>query len=119
NQLAAHYLSAPAVAIAANGTALVVWQDGIPGIVSPTAVYGRLLNAAGAPVGSEFLVNVVGGNQGAPDVAALPGGFVVTWESTAVDGNGFGVVSRRYDLNGTALTGEVRVNTFITNAQRA
>ncbi len=97
----------PRVASDGDGDFVVVWssfgQDGAFG-----GIVGQRFSAAGAKVGSEFLVNqTTGGIQTYPDVAMDSSGrFTVVWES------GQNIFARRYDANGLALTDEFVVNTF-------
>ena len=63
-------------------------------------------------IGPEFAVNAtIAGSQFAPAVAGEPGGpFLVAWQSADQDGSGAGIYARLFDSDGTALTGELRVN---------
>ncbi len=69
--------------------------------------------------GSEFLVNTTTANdQANPSIAALnDGGYVVVWDSNGQDGSNQGVFAQRYDASGTAIGGEIQVNTETANAQ--
>ena len=105
------------VAMNDNGDTVVVWmsmlQDG-----SGYGVYGQRYDASGATVGGEFQINqTTAGNQQFPSVAmAADGSFVVVWDSD--QSNGGDIFMRRYGADGTALSGEVRVNTVTTNLQQ-
>jgi hypothetical protein len=105
----------PSVATDASGAFVVVWQslaqDG-----SDRGVFGRRFDAAGAPQGGEFQVNLYTTSfQANPDVATDgTGGFVVVWESYGQDGASGGVFGRRYDAAGTAAGGEFAVNAYTT-----
>ncbi|HNB64921.1 MAG TPA: DUF4347 domain-containing protein, partial [Rhodocyclaceae bacterium] len=105
------------VAMNDNGDTVVVWmsmlQDG-----SGYGVYGQRYDASGAAVGGEFQINqTTAGNQQFPSVAmAADGSFVVVWDSD--QSNGGDIFMRRYGADGTALSGEVRVNTVTTNLQQ-
>ena len=81
----------PAVTRDSDGGFVVLWMT--PGPGSFWAVVGRRLDAAGAPVGSDFAVSsYAGGNQNSPAAAAtLSGGFVGVWESGSQDGDSLGV----------------------------
>ncbi|MEY2874101.1 MAG: hypothetical protein RLZZ373_1472, partial [Pseudomonadota bacterium] len=46
------------------------------------------------------------------------GNFVAVWTSTGQDGQGKGVYVRRFAFDGTALTGEIQVNTTTANDQQ-
>lgn len=97
-----------------DGSYVVVWcsnaSDG-----SMFGVYAQRFNAAGTKLGALFRVNVTTTNhQYCPDVTSTAdGGFIVTWSSYYQNGdNGLAVYSRRYTAAGTAVTGEVQVNTY-------
>jgi Ca2+-binding RTX toxin-like protein len=67
----------------------------------------------------EFRVNTTKGNeQSGPAITALSnGGYVVTWQSNAQDGDSYGVYAQRYDAADVAQGAEFRVNTTTVNAQ--
>ena len=110
----------PATAMDADGDFVIVWesqgQDDMPSLSQ--GIYGQRYNAAGSPVGGEFLVNTTtAGAQTLPAVAMSPGGaFVVAWEGgdAAVQK---GVFARRYDAAGVPQGGEFLVNTTTANQQ--
>lgn len=108
--------NAPSVAADAAGGFVVVWasagQDG-----SAEGVFGQRFDAAGAPQGGEFRVNVATlGVQREPAVAAdADGGFLVTWQGQ--DGGNYGVFGRYLSETGTPASGEFRVNTSTSNYQ--
>ena len=110
--------SQQAVALDAAGNFVVVWssqnQDG-----NRDGVYARRFAANGTPLTGEVLVNTTtAGAQNQARVASdTAGNFVVTWTSDGQDGNQTGVYARRFAANGTALTGEIAVNTTTTGAQ--
>jgi len=70
----------PRVAMAANGSFVVVWQARASQL-EPSRVYGRRFNAAGQPLGLRFRLGIgYHLEQFEPDVASAPNGrFVVTW----------------------------------------
>ncbi len=108
----------PSVSAFSGGGFVVVWySDNIDG--SQTAIVGQRYTAAGVATGPEFQINTfTTGNQHAASVAVLSNdSFVVTWSSDGQDGDGFGVYGQRYDVNGTALGGEFRVNSYTAGAQ--
>jgi hypothetical protein len=89
----------PSVAMAANGTFVVVWHrfDGI---------FGQRYDAAGQTLGAPFEVSSAPFAGAAPAVGMAPDGrFVVAWEE------GSPVVARRYDAAGVAQGAEFQVNT--------
>ena len=104
-----------AVVAAANGSFVVVWasggQDG-----SSEGIFGQRFNAAGVPQGAEFLVNShTAAIQTYPALALdANGNFVVVWQGSAQDGDGYGVFGQRFDASGTAQGSEFQVNTYTT-----
>ena len=105
------------VAMDADGDYVVVWQsDEGTGL----DVYGRLFDSTGTVQGPEFRVNTTVGDDQQRPVAAMDndGNFVVVWESYLQDGDSWGVYARRYDASGTALSGEIQVNTTTSEYQR-
>ncbi|HZE89557.1 MAG TPA: hypothetical protein VE404_08420 [Verrucomicrobiae bacterium] len=108
----------PSVSADAHGNFVVVWdsygQDGSSG-----GIFGQRFDSSGAPVGGEFQINsVTAGNQVGPDVAMSGlGSFVVVWTSAGSDGDGFGIVGRRFSSSGVPLGGEFQVNTHTTGDQ--
>lgn len=100
----------PALAAAASGHQVVIWdsvgQDG-----SLSSIYGRVYRADGAPAGDEFPINDDARNrQTFPAVAmAADGRFVVAWNSNGRDGAGLGVQARRFAADGTPLGPEFQV----------
>lgn len=85
----------PAVAMAANGTFVVTWDGAGPG--DTQGVWARRFNAAGNPLGTDFLVNTtITGNQLNPAIAMQPdGAFAIAWEG-AVPGDADGIAFRRF-----------------------
>ena len=109
----------PSIAMAANGDFVVAWssqnQDG-----GGWGTYAQRYSAAGVAQGGEFLVNTTtSGDQDFPTVAMDSGGnFLVSWESQNQDSSGsWGVYGRLYDKTGTALSGEMLINTTTSGTQ--
>ncbi|HJP21681.1 MAG TPA: hypothetical protein QF861_08995, partial [Alphaproteobacteria bacterium] len=106
----------PRVAGLSDGGSIVTWQSaGQDG--SGLGVYAQRFDAAGNPVGPEFLVNeTTSQEQQAPDVTALAdGGFVIAWQSgTSLSDDIFG---QRYDASGEAVGSEFRINTYTSGDQ--
>jgi hypothetical protein len=104
-----------AVATAANGDYVVVWE-GVNENQVPE-IRGRRFNAAGQPQGAAFKVNQgTAGPLQRPQVAmAADGSFIVTW--MASDGGGSGIFARRFTSSGFGFGNEFRVNTYTTNTQ--
>jgi hypothetical protein len=107
------------VAVEANGSFVVVWQDFNDHDGSDTGIFGQRYDASGNTLGSEFQVNsYTTGFQFYPSVSVSPaGGFVVVWSSTDADGSVYGVVSRRFDASGNPIGGDFLVNTYTTSGQ--
>ena len=74
----------PAVSSLAGGGFVVAWQTNDQGASDGegAAIKAQIFSAAGAKIGTEFLVNVKGaGNQTLPKVIGLDNGdFVITWQ---------------------------------------
>jgi hypothetical protein len=81
-------------------------------------VFGRRFDAAGAPLGGEFMVNSYRtGNQDFARVQSEPDGrFVVAWESPQ-GGDDRGIVARRFDADAVPDGPEFRLNTYTTSPQ--
>jgi hypothetical protein len=74
------------------------------------------LAAAAQPLGDEFRVSPnTAGDQNVPNVGASVAGFVVAW--TDFDGDATGIFARRFDVQGSALTGQFRVNTVTAHSE--
>jgi hypothetical protein len=94
----------PAVAVGASGDWTVVWnsnhEDGDRG-----GIYGQVFTTNLDPVGRAFPVSdAAGGNQGAPDVVALPNGVLLpVWQHSAAsfgaDNSVSSIVRRRFSTN--------------------
>jgi hypothetical protein len=90
--------SSATVAMDSNGDFVIAWnspQDGSSG-----GVFAQHFDGSGNRRGGEFPVNTYTvGNQGAPEVAMVPGGnFVVTWVSRDQDGANDGVFAQRFTV---------------------
>ena len=109
----------PSVAVDADGDFVIAWaSDGADG--SSWAVSARRFDAAGVPLGAEFLVNqTTAGVQAFPAVATdAAGSFVVTWHSAEQDSpEEWDVYARRYSATGAPLGNEFRVNTETDSIQ--
>jgi hypothetical protein len=109
----------PVPSMAANGSFVVVWNSFYPGQDgSYGTVIGRRYDNAGSPVGGEFQVNTyTTGYQIYGTVGTAPNGsFVVAWQSPQ-DGDGYGIIGRRYDAAGAPVGGEFIINTSTTGNQ--
>lgn len=113
----------PSIAMAADGSSVVVWSSsGNPG-GNGTDVYMQRYDALGTAVGVETRVNsLINASQSMPDVSVSPldGGFVVVFQSSAALAGGAGtdVHMRRFNAAGTALATDARVNVTVTSTQQ-
>ncbi|WP_183451189.1 putative Ig domain-containing protein, partial [Microvirga lupini] len=118
NTFTANSQEQPAITALAGGGYVVTWmsasQDG-----SGYGVYAQRYGADGTPLGGEVRVNTfTTSDQYLPAITALAdGGYVVTWMSASQDAPGWGIYAQRYGADGTALGGEVRVNTTTVDSQ--
>jgi Ca2+-binding RTX toxin-like protein len=73
----------PVATTLADGRVLVAWHSGDAGDGDWGSVRGRLIEADGGVIESDFVINTTGvNNQSSPAVAALPDGrALVTWNS--------------------------------------
>ncbi|MBL8814266.1 MAG: cadherin domain-containing protein, partial [Planctomycetaceae bacterium] len=113
NQTTAGNQQFSSIAMADDGTFVVVWQS------DQTAqgdIYARRFAANGTALSNEFRVNTTTSNtqQQANIAMDSAGNFVVVWESRS--GN-YDIKGQRYSSNGTALGTEFTVNTTTTNDQ--
>jgi hypothetical protein len=112
-----NYQNYPAIASDDLGNFVVVWlnQNGTPPWIS-----GQRFLADGTPVGPEFQVNtLVGDELELPAVAmAGDGRFVVVWYDTGgLDGEGWSVRGQRFAADGTPVGSEMGINTFTAGNQ--
>ena len=113
----------PVTTVLADGRILVAWTDysGV-GDTSGSGIKACLFDAAGNPLGSEFLVNTATlGAQYAPVVTALAGGgFVIGWTDAshrAGDFSSTGVKAQVYAADAVPIGSEALVNSSTFNAQ--
>jgi hypothetical protein len=107
----------PAIEAAFDGTFTITWasagQDG-----DGDGIFGRRFPPGTTP-GDEFQLNsFTTGAQYHPGVSASSNGdFVVVWDSFGQDGNGNGVIARRFTSSGAPKGDEFQVNTYVTENQ--
>ena len=114
----------PSVAVGSDGDFVVVWESNgsSGGDNSSFSIQGQRYDSAGSAVGGEFQVNTYTTSlQSQPSVAAhADGDFVVVWESNGSSGGDssfFSVQGQRYDSAGSAVGGQLQVNTYTTSSQ--
>lgn len=93
-----------AVAMDAVGNFIVVWES-LRQDLSYIDIDARLFNAAGVPLGNEFIVNTTTvGEQHYPSVAMnSAGNFVVVWQQVSKN------FARIYNAAGVAQSGEISI----------
>jgi len=110
----------PTVGSDAAGNFVVVWSGVGAGSTSFTdyRIFGKRYDAAGAPIGSDFVVSTfTGGSVFGGDVAVAPAGnFVVVW-SAKNEVNGYDVFGQRFSSAGSKAGSEFLVNTYTTGKQ--
>jgi hypothetical protein len=108
----------PKLAMAADGSFLVVWQGGS---ADDTSVFGRRFAADGRPASGRFLLSSnTEGSQSTPAVAFTPGGgFVAAWSSGPLTNPSkqSDLYARRFNAASQPLGPEFRVNTTLFNEQ--
>lgn len=111
-------------AIAADpetGKVTVVWEHvgDLPG--NPIDIRGRRFDAAGSPVGNDFVVNTTTANsQGQPQVAYGPQNLsAVAWtgDGAQLPQDGLDTFLQVYDPSGNPIGGEIKVNTSTDGIQ--
>ena len=105
-----------AVAVAADGSFVVVWEADVS---AAPRIMGRRYDAAGTPLGGEFMINSSPpGTQTDPRVACDGDGrFMVVWSGR--DASGPGAVGRAFAADGSPLGNELLLNTTTYLAQSA
>ena len=95
----------PAIAVLDSGGFVIAWQGYQPG--EGDGIYFQRFNTNGGRLGGEVRANLtLQDQQVSPSIAALSGGgFVLSWQSYAQDGDEWGVYARRFGANGFALGG--------------
>jgi len=108
------------VSMFADGGAIIMWnsylQDG-----DDFGIYGQLYNSDGSSRGTEFRINAVteGSQRGPHAATASDGSFIIVWSGDGQDGDGGGVIGRRFNPDGSPSGSEFIVNTYTTGHQSA
>ena len=114
---------APGMAVAPDGSFLVVWTSELQDGGSSLGAFGQLFNSVGAKVGAEFQVNAntVGDESyfDASVAADTSGNFFVVWTDLSgpflIAGDIFG---RRFDSTGAPVGLEFQISTYTVGRQR-
>lgn len=106
------------IAMDANGDFIITWASFQGG--SDLRAYAQRYNAAGTPLGNEFMVNTftAKGQGGSSVDMDADGDFVIAWQSYAPNGLDGEVYAQHYNAAGTPLGNEFRVNTVTSSQQR-
>lgn len=114
NQVSSGAQQQAAVATAADGNAVAVWYSRPDWSVGPSGVRARRLDASGAAVGSDIVVNGINqaGDLYKPSVAMdADGNFVVVWTAAGTQlYSPYHVFLRRFDRNGVALAPQQQID---------
>jgi hypothetical protein len=112
----------PAVAKLTNGNFVAVWVSENQGVstilqgmgVSRADIYGRVFDATGQALGSEFRINTGNNFCADPDVCgAADGGLTVAWaQRDARSTDNWDIYLRQLGPTGASTNAVVRVNTF-------
>jgi hypothetical protein len=99
-----------------SGSFVIAWvgQDG-----SGTGVFARRYDSNGNAQGTEFRVNTTTSNDQLNPTVTIDsnGRFVVVWQDSGQDGNGWGIYAQRYNADGTKSGSETRINTYTSGDQ--
>jgi hypothetical protein len=109
----------PDLAVAPDGTFVVVWEEDRSGHGS-YEILARLFGATGVPLTDHVRVNAGhAGHQYAPRVAIAPDHrFVVTWEADRDRTGYYEILARRFTAAGEASGGEIAVSSAGLGQQR-
>ncbi|MFQ5527606.1 MAG: hypothetical protein ACE5GX_15260, partial [Thermoanaerobaculia bacterium] len=103
-----------------TGVFTVTWEDVTAVLGNPVDIKARRFTAAGVPLGPEFTVNTTTDDaQGQPDVAYGPNGeSAIVWAGDPLPGGDLlDIFMQVFDPLGTAIGGEIQVNTSVTGEQ--
>ncbi|MFC1482417.1 DUF4215 domain-containing protein, partial [Myxococcota bacterium] len=118
NSYATNNQTSPALAVAQDGSFVVVWQSGFQAGFEYD-VFAQSFDSMGNPMGGEFQVNSFTTNNQQHSVVAqaFDGSLVVVWASDGQDGSGYGIFAQRFDSAGNPVGGEFQVNSYTTGWQ--
>lgn len=107
------YGSPPQIVALQGGGFVVVYGKYTSG--NGWSVHAQTFTANGVKVGGELAVSSTGALEFEPEVTALnDGGFAVVWSVEGIAPYSAGVMTRIYNADGTARTGEIRVEDTTT-----
>jgi len=99
--------------VAYNGTHYLVVWDNLPDY----AIQGQLFNRNGAKVDAEFIVAAYSNDVDFVNIGISGTDFIVSWDSYAQDGDGYGIYAQRVDETGGLQGSLFRVNTYTASSQ--
>jgi hypothetical protein len=120
NTYTTNYQTAPAAAIAADNSFVIIWQSYQQTGGSNNDIFGQRFDGFGVKQGSEFMVNTYTTNSQSRPAVAMDsvGNFVVVWSSYNQTGGAQGdIVGQRFDASGVKQGSEFMVNSYTTNGQ--
>lgn len=103
------------VAVRPAGDLVVVWNG--EGFGDSMGIFARRFDAAGAPAGGEFIVNMdTDGLQYHSAIAAdADGSFAIVWQGR--DESSYGILAAQFGPDGARVGGDTPVNTYTTSEQ--
>lgn len=109
----------PSITALKDGGYVVTWTSGDAQDGDGYGIYAQRYDVNGVAVGAELQVNTITESQQRnPSITGLSdGGFVVTWNSFAQDGDIEGIYGQRYDATGATFGDEFLVNSYTINSQ--
>ena len=107
----------PCVALSDNDEYIITWS-GKSSSGNGYDVYARKYTSSGSS-GNEFKVNTsVLGDQWISSVSINSrGSYVIVWQSSNQDGDGFGIVGQKFDAKGNFFGGEFLINSVTNGSQ--
>ncbi|WP_430641835.1 beta strand repeat-containing protein [Bradyrhizobium macuxiense] len=118
SQSAAGVSEDPDITVLSNGNFVVTWDYSATNTATTRDVFYQVYSSTGAAIGGPTMANTSTGDE--RDVASVTalanGGFAITWESNnEVSGtSGMDIYTRIFNASGTAVTGEILVNSAAT-----
>jgi hypothetical protein len=108
----------PSVTAGSAGAYVIAWdQKDLAVKTNGWDVFARAYSAAGVGSPVQTVNTFIFGDQYAPRVAALPGGYLIVWTSMGQDGSWEGVFGRYLDVTGALSDGEFQINTTTASRQ--
>ncbi len=109
------------IAMIPNGRFVIVWHAfvEVPHSGYCWGIMARIYDSNGNPVGDELKVDdFYELEEWNPAVSMAPDGrFVVVWQGLDQDGNGFGILARRLDSDGSFMSNQFLINLYTHSDQ--